>query len=94
MAGLHQENPGRVGETLFADIRYPHRESRMCPAAVCAESVRRFCAGSILPDFRHTAAVNCLLQTWIGLIGTPLRLMVNSGTNFQGKQWPIVSNLF
>ena len=64
----------------------------MRPAVVFAESITRFCAGSILPDLSQAAAVNGFLQTWIGLIGPPLKLIVDTGTNSQGKRWSAISD--
>lgn len=86
--------PAQVGDVVFADVFFSQQRSRAYPAIVFTESVTRFCVGSMLSDVSHTTVVTCFVQKWIGLLGPPRRLIVDSGTHFQGKQWAMVSNLF
>ena len=83
-----------VGGVVFADLFYPANRSRSFPAVLFTDSLTRFCDGSNADSIIHDCLVETFINTWIARMGPPKRLLVDSGANFTGGKWSMLSNVF
>ena len=85
--------PTYAGEVVFADILYPVQRRRDSPAVLFTDALTRYCSGEMVKDCARNTLVDSFIRLWQAWVGPPRRLVVDSGSNFSGSRWAMLSNL-